>query len=69
MCGCMFVAALRVCNFVFAVPLDASVAALCCCGNVLSFLFVLGTKGRMQPVVMAPKNLCAVVVSRHESIY
>ena len=24
---------------------------------VISFLFVLGTKGRMQPVVMAPKNL------------
>ena len=24
---------------------------------VNSFLFVLGTKGRMQPVVMAPKNL------------
>ena len=24
---------------------------------VVSFLFVLGTKGRMQPVVMAPKNL------------
>ena len=23
---------------------------------VISFLFVLGTKGRMQPVVMAPKN-------------
>ena len=24
---------------------------------VISFLFVLGTNGRMQPVVMAPKNL------------
>ena len=24
---------------------------------VNSFLFVLGTNGRMQPVVMAPKNL------------
>ena len=24
---------------------------------VISFLVVLGTKGRMQPVVMAPKNL------------
>ena len=24
---------------------------------VISFLFVLGIKGRMQPVVMAPKNL------------
>ena len=24
---------------------------------VTSFLFVLGTNGRMQPVVMAPKNL------------
>ena len=23
----------------------------------ISFSFVLGTKGRMQPVVMAPKNL------------
>ena len=29
---------------------------------VISFLFVLGTKGRMQPVVMAPKNLhCAAI--------
>ena len=25
--------------------------------RVVSFLFVLGTKGRVQPVVMAPKNL------------
>ena len=24
---------------------------------VISFLFVLGTKGRMQPAVMEPKNL------------
>ena len=24
---------------------------------VISFLFVLGTNGRMQPVVIAPKNL------------
>ena len=24
---------------------------------VISFLFVLGTNGRMQPVVMAPRNL------------
>ena len=24
---------------------------------VISFLFVLGTNGRMQPVVLAPKNL------------
>ena len=24
---------------------------------VISFLFVLGANGRMQPVVMAPKNL------------
>ena len=28
-----------------------------CITIVISFLFVLGTKGRMQPVVMAPKNL------------
>ena len=24
---------------------------------VISFLFVLGSKGRLQPVVMTPKNL------------
>ena len=29
---------------------------------VNSFLFVLGTNGRMQPVVMAPKNLAGYFV-------
>ena len=27
------------------------------CVVVISFLFVLGTNGRRQPIVMAPKNL------------
>ena len=36
---------------------------------VLSFLFVLGTKGRMQPVVMAPKNLHGSTHSLYKSLF
>ena len=41
----------------FASFLYTSLCGVINCQILISFLFVPGTKGRMQPVVMAPKNL------------